>query len=166
MGMHLSLNMCPYWEGIVGEIRLFLLTSGTHIWSSPCGFGGGSRSLFPNTSNRRGGTESSFHGFHVAWASKDCFLIKRATELGQLESFLLYFQCMMAASVGWTPDLLGTSVHDSVKTSMRMDDIAGRQKTRRNLVLAGCVCPLHSESTQEAFTQSNVRLSRKNLQEL
>lgn len=28
------------------------------------------------------------------------FLIKRATGLGQLESFLVYFQCIMAASVG------------------------------------------------------------------
>lgn len=166
MGTHLSLNMCPYWEGIVGEIRLFLLTSGTHIWSSHCGFGGGSRSLFPNTSNRRGGTESSFHGFHVAWASKG-FFNKKSHRTWPVRKFPGLFSVYHGSISGMNTRSTGNHCARLWKDfyengwHSRKTETTGQQHN-----LPGCVCSLHSESTQEAFTQSNVRLSRKNLQGL
>lgn len=132
--------------------------------------GVGDRPLLYNTSTTCGGWSLETHRIRFPWVSRSInpywFLIERDTGLGQLESFLVYFWCMMAASVRWTPSLLGTTLHSSANTSTRTTGIAGRQKTWRNLILDGCACSLDSKSTHQAFLQSNVSLSRKTLQGL
>lgn len=148
-------------------MRLPLLTTGTHIWSSPCGSRGGGHCYACTTC---GGWSLETHRIRFPWVSRSInpyrFLIKRDTGLGQLESFLVYFRCMMAASVGWTPSLLGTTLHSSAKTSTGTTDTAGSQRTWRNLILDGCAYSLDSKSPHQAFLQSHVSLSRKTLQGL
>lgn len=161
--------MSPYRKGL-GRGDEIAFTDNWHAHLEQSLWFQGWGPLLCNTSTTCGGWSLETHRIRFPWVSRSInpyrFLIKRDTGLGQLESFLVYFRCMMAASVGWTPSLLGTTLHSSAKTSTGTTDTAGSQRTWRNLILDGCAYSLDSKSPHQAFLQSHVSLSRKTLQGL
>lgn len=125
-------------------------TSGAALW-----FWGWEQPLLCNASTRCGTWIPACHRIRLPGVSHRIspyrFLIKGDTRLGLLESFLVCFQCMMVASMGWTPNLLRTAVHRSGKPSIKMNDIV-RDRKQYRLVSEGCVHPLGWKSTQQGFS--------------
>lgn len=117
-----------------GRSTWLLLTISSHPGTSPWGLRGRNRSLWCHTSIM-GRLNSDSNRIRFPWLSY-CIglytiLIKTDSRLGQSKSFLVYFQSMMTAALGWTPNLWGTALHSSGKTSIRMSDRAGKQETQR-----------------------------------
>lgn len=160
--------MCPYWESMGDEISLLLLTTGTHIWRSPYGLGGYAIPVPDVEVQTLRGTESSFHEFHGNFRKLHQllkFFCNKKKETLDLASSWFIFSVWWQHELDETPNLLGITLHNSGKTAVEwMTQL--KEKTQCNLVSEDCVRPLDLESTQQGFTQSNARLSRKDLQGL
>lgn len=153
--MHLwTASVSPYWKGIERGPKVPLLTIATDIWSGPV-VPGWEQPLPCNASTRCGGWLPAHHRKRLPGVSHRIspyrLLIKGDTGLGQLESFLVCFQCMMAASVGWTPNPLRTAVLGSGKPSIKMNDIV-RNGKQYHLISKGCEHLWDLKSTQQGFS--------------
>ena len=101
----------PYWEGIERGYQIAFTDSWYPHLEQSLWFWGWEQAMtimWHQCWMRRPDPES--HTIRFPWVSHCIspyrFLINRDTGLGQLESFLVYFQRMMAAAMGWTPNLL------------------------------------------------------------